>query len=406
MKKLLLIALFSLFSLNAYGVNSSTRSNTCDYNEVEDCTTVASIFGVSCTPASWIGDNMCDPNLNCGAYYFDGGDCGECAYNEVKSCDNASCFNASWLGDGECDSVLNCERTNYDGGDCFTSISNICDYNEIEDCTGSCSPTSWVGDGECDSWLNCSTLIYDGGDCSTAMTQTTMDTSAISSCNTLGITASNSCSDKECNYSTKLTTPGFYIATVKLPSGKKEGFWGMEISTTCGVRSGFNSGAILEDDVPGFMAFYLSQAESVNITPYEYSGLGQITIQLSKRENGNETVVFGPINTSSGQSNITSVLQPGFYVAEAFSEPNVSRGRFGFEVSATSMVGGVNVGGWIDYYTGGNGEGFSGFYISESQYVGINTFFGATYGNSGADPISLEIYRKESNGDRTLVFSQ
>jgi len=433
MKKFLLLILFSLFSLNA-SHSGRTDSSGCHNS---------SIYGYHCnhgssttyTPPTTTDTTTCTTRKTTRK---------TCASNQIRGC-YGSCTTAK-IGNGYCSAALNCAEFNYDGGDCSTpttttptttdtntcttptttntapttsSTSDICAYGEIKNCSGFCvqKPLE-VGNGYCDGLLNCANTNYDGGDCSisstytapittsTSTTQTTTNTPAVSSCSTSRITASNLCSDKECNYSTNLTTPGFYIAVVKLPWGKKEGFWGMEISTTCGVRSGFNSGAILEDDVPGFMAFYLSQAEAVNITPYEYSGLGQITIQLSKRENGNDTLVFGPTNSTSGQRHTTSLLQSGFYVAEAFSEPNVSRGRFGFEVSATSMVGGVNVGGWIDYYTGGNGEGFSGFYISESQYVGINTFFGSTYGNGGADPIGLEIYRQESNGDRTLVFSK
>jgi len=214
------------------------------------------------------------------------------------------------------------------------------------------------------------------------------------------------CSSNECNFSISLE-PGFYVATVNLPEGSKEGMWGVEFATSGGVNSGgFNSGAILKEngDKPGFMAFYLSQAEAVNITPYEYTGaVSQMKIQLSRQENGERIVVFAE-TSASGQTHATAVLQPGFYVAEAFSESGSPRGRFGFEVSAKTMSGGVNIGGWIDSYTGGNGEGFGGLYVGKTQTVEVNVFFGESYSSVGSDYVELNVYRQE-NGQRTEVFS-
>jgi len=217
------------------------------------------------------------------------------------------------------------------------------------------------------------------------------------------------CSEKECNYSVQINQPGFYIATVNLPEGGKEGMWGVEFSTSGGINAGgFNSGAVLKEDgdSPGFMAFYLSQAESVDITPYEYTGeVSRMKIKVKRRENGVDKIVFGPVLTRSGQTYATPVLQPGFYVAEGFSETDSPRGRFGFEVSARSMTGGVNIGGWIDSYTGGNGQGFGGLYVANSQIVDINVFFGESYSSIGSDYIELNVYRLQENGERTLMFS-
>jgi Leucine-rich repeat (LRR) protein len=221
---------------------------------------------------------------------------------------------------------------------------------------------------------------------------------------------SSFCSNAECHFSILFKQPGFYVATVNLPQGSKEGMWGVEFKTFGNISTGgFNSGAILKEngDRPGFMAFYLSGAESVNITPYEYTGaVSQMKIQLSRQEieTGARTVVFGPENSTSGQTHSTAVLKPGFYVAESFSESGSPRGRFGFEVSAKSMAVGVNVGGWIDSYTGGNGEGFGGLYVDKSQTVNVNVFFGESYSSIGSDYIELNVYRQE-NGERTLVFS-
>jgi len=215
-------------------------------------------------------------------------------------------------------------------------------------------------------------------------------------------------SDKQCNYSIEIDQPGFYIATVKLPEGGgKEGMWGVEFATSDGVNlGGFNSGAILKEngDKPGFMAFYLSQAEAVNITPYEYTGeVSQMKIQLSRQENGERTVIFAE-TIASGQTHTTAVLQPGFYVAEAFSELGSPRGRFGFEISAKTMSGGVNIGGWIDFVHRRQREGFGGLYVGKSQTVEVNVFFGESYSSAGSDYVELNVYRQD-NDERILIFS-
>jgi len=63
----------------------------------------------------------------------------------------------------------------------------------------------------------------------------------------------------------------------------------------------------------------------------------------------------------------------------------------------------VNIGGWIDSYTGGNGEGFGGLYVGKTQTVEVNVFFGESYSSVGSDYVELNVYRQES-GSRTQVF--
>jgi len=212
------------------------------------------------------------------------------------------------------------------------------------------------------------------------------------------------CSYQACNYSIQIDQPGFYVATVNLPEGGKEGLWGVEFKTSGGINTGgFNSGAILKEDGdrPGFMAFNLSKAGSVDITPHEYTGkIDTMKIQLSRQENGARTVVFGPKISTSGQTHTTPELESGFYVAEALSEEGSPRGRFGFEILSDSMSGGVNIGGWIDSYTGG---GFGGLYVANSQTVEVNVLFGESYSSIGANYVELNVYRQEG-GERTLIF--
>jgi len=219
------------------------------------------------------------------------------------------------------------------------------------------------------------------------------------------------CSQQKCSFTIAIDQPGFYVATGRLPQTNIEGFWGIEFNTSGGINNGgFNSGAILKEngDAPGFMAFYLSQPEKVRITPYEYTGkVKQMTLQLSHQNllSCNRSVFFGPQNASSGQSSTTDILSPGFYVAEALSQSGAERGRFGFEISAQSMIGGVNIGGWIDSKTGGNGEGFGALAVGVPQEVRVNTFFGKTYGTQGSGYFQLDVYRQTENGRRVLFWS-
>lgn len=211
-----------------------------------------------------------------------------------------------------------------------------------------------------------------------------------------------------CGYLVSIAEPGFYVAQVRLPAGEQEGFWGMQVQTTGGAnRGGFHSGALLKEngEAPGFMAFYLAQPEAVTLTPYEYTGtVDAMQIQLSRQEDADHhAIVFGPTLSASAQMHTTDVLEPGFYVAEASSEVGASRGRFGFAVNAQSMIGGVNIGGWIDTFTGGTGEGFGALYLAQPQVVEIQLFFGESYGDLGAGQVQLDFYRQEDDGTRSNI---
>lgn len=148
----------------------------CGVGEVLDCN------GYGCSPASWLGDGMCDSWLNCAVHNQDGGDCGSggtggtggtgganpCPAGQVPDC-SGSCADLSLLANGSCDAAFDCDAFGKDAADC--GAFNACDPGEVPDCgtTGSasydCSPARWLSDGNCDSWLNCETFGYDAGDC-------------------------------------------------------------------------------------------------------------------------------------------------------------------------------------------------------------------------------------------------
>ncbi|MCV6637458.1 hypothetical protein [Candidatus Albibeggiatoa sp. nov. NOAA] len=219
------------------------------------------------------------------------------------------------------------------------------------------------------------------------------------------LTSGDICTQQDCTFDVEINQPGFYVVSARLLNDNTEGFWGISFTTSGGVNTGgFNSGATLKEngDAPGFMAFYLSESETVNITPYEYTGsVNNITIQLSKQEStGERTVVFTE-QTTSGTQHTTAVLEPGFYVAEALSSAGDARGQFGFSINASSMAGGVNIGGWID----SNTEGFGGLYVDSNQTVQVKSLFGDTYGTSGSGYMQIDVYQQQADGERVLYYS-
>lgn len=222
-----------------------------------------------------------------------------------------------------------------------------------------------------------------------------------------------SCTQSACSFEIQIDQPGFYVATARLLNDNSEGFWGMSVLYNMYWQdSGFNSGTVLKEngEEPSFMAFYLAEDEAVRMTPYEYSGnVTNLNLKLSRQDllTGQRQPVFGPVSTSSGVSHNSVQLRQGFYVAEVSSNEGDARGRFGLEVNAHSMIGGVNTGGWIDNNTGGNGEGFSAFNVSltYNNPVEITLLFGDSYGEAGAGYIQLDVYQVQADGSRELYFT-
>ncbi len=113
-----------------------------------DCLCAADEFECDsgqCVPATAV----CDGVWSCWSGEDEDG-CGLiCQSNQVPDC-NGTCTFASWLGDNDCDPVLDCEATGWDDGDC------VCGAHDFECSDGECVPESAVCDGGWDCW--------DGGD--------------------------------------------------------------------------------------------------------------------------------------------------------------------------------------------------------------------------------------------------
>jgi hypothetical protein len=220
-------------------------------------------------------------------------------------------------------------------------------------------------------------------------------------------TALADCDLTQCAYSVSLDKTGFYIPIVKLPATSKEGFWGLSLNTSSGLNEGgFNAGGVLGENAnyPGFIGFYLTQAEKVNISAYEYTGgIKELTVSIS---DANKNFVLSPTAFKpNGETKDSAVLQPGFYAATVYSKSGDPRGQFGISLLGKSFGGGVNVGGWIDSVTGDGGKGFGGLYVSSPQTVNLQVLFGDSYGSVGAGRPNVEIYRQETTGVRVLQWS-
>ncbi len=219
------------------------------------------------------------------------------------------------------------------------------------------------------------------------------------------------CDDQSCVYPVSIDKAGFYVASVNLAPGSTEGFWGLSVNTSSGINAGgFNAGTVLRENgmEPGFVAFYLAKPEAVNMTVFEYSGQVPELLTLLERQDintGVRTTEFGPQKMTSGQSAQTSVLDAGFYVASASSQAGNSRGRFGISLTGKNFTGGVNLGGSIDTYTGGNGEGFGAFYVTSPQEVRFTLLFGNSYPTRGAGVLTLDIYSQDAEGKRVLYWT-
>ncbi|MEK7991374.1 MAG: hypothetical protein VSS52_010235 [Thiotrichaceae bacterium] len=226
------------------------------------------------------------------------------------------------------------------------------------------------------------------------------------------------CDADTCKYPLYFSRSGFYVASAQLPDSESEGFWGMTIadsstSTFDSITSGgINIGAVLKEngDAPGYMAFNISEsigvAEKISLTPYEYSGSdAQLTVSLLKQEiDGQRSQVITPIVLASGETMYSPTLDPGFYVAEVYSQPNSPRGRFGINISAQYIAGGINLGGWLDHSTGGTGEGFVGFNLNQARIISIWQLYGQNYGTVGSGKPGLKIYYQKEDGSRLLYY--
>ena len=204
MKRIMLLVILVLFSLNAYSHrgqakssgchkgssskyhchNSRSRNNkSCGTSRIRDCNN-------NCSRKKMWGDGDCDSAFNCARFDYDRWDCVDppsdgttsttpikCGIEKIRDCNNF-CNWKTWWGDGDCDAFYNCAKLSYDHGDCkstrdtngrttppITPPIPSCATHEIRNCKGSCSLVDLLGNGHCDSSFNCDQFSYDRRDC-------------------------------------------------------------------------------------------------------------------------------------------------------------------------------------------------------------------------------------------------
>jgi hypothetical protein len=247
------------------------------------------------------------------------------------------------------------------------------------------------------------------GDCSGTTNSTTTAISANRTCSASFSTTSRSCDANSCTYSNiPINQPGFYIAGVTLAPGAAEGMWGLSVNTTSGINvGGFNAGATLtkNGNTPGFLGFYLSKSEAVKISAFEYTVKVPVMNVLVEKmdDQGNRTAVhnFSGVRQNNAEQPFveehSDVLEPGFYIVSAASELGSPSGSFGISVNGDSLVGGVNIGGWLDATT----TGFGAFYVASPQQVNLKLLFGNNYSTVGSGSLHVAIDYRSSNGEIT-----
>jgi len=218
----------------------------------------------------------------------------------------------------------------------------------------------------------------------------------------------DSCNSSECQYRLTLDRAGAYVAVVTLPDGQQEGLWSLVINPSSSApqyQHGFWAGSILKEqaEMPNWVGFSLSERESINVIPYDWTGNGlPVTVQINKDiGGGNRASVYGPTLMAPGKMYLTPPLEPGFYITELLSQPDSPRTYLGLSIEGNSFYGGVT-GGWLDSYSG---EGYAAFVIDSPTTMGFLLSFGDTVPGLGAGKPHLKIYYQYEDGTRELYWS-
>lgn len=128
---------------------TTTTTNTTTTSTTSTSTTTT--LDLSMCLADKINDGLCDFDNLLGSCFFDSFDC----CNET----------VSWIGDGICQEELDNLQCNFDGGDC-RAMNATRHLSKYPDCKyGAYMSISAIGDGYCDDIFNSPACGFDEGDC-------------------------------------------------------------------------------------------------------------------------------------------------------------------------------------------------------------------------------------------------
>jgi hypothetical protein len=177
---------------------------------------------------------------------------------------------------------------------------------------------------------------------------------------------------------------GSYTATVTQAAGADNGFWGLEVQTSGSLDGGLNFGGMLDffSGEPGFAAFFLPTAQTVNVRAdmqrASGNGSGRFGARMRILDAGGQ-LVAGPVE-AEGSLTLSAELAAGFHVVELEALPPLdNNGSFQVAVSAPRLSSGGSTGGLIDRRLGITG--FLNFYLASEQDVSLRLSNRGTYGD-------------------------
>ena len=188
---------------------------------------------------------------------------------------------------------------------------------------------------------------------------------------------------------------GSYTATVTQAERADNGFWGLEVQTGGSLDGGLNFGGMLDffSGEPGFAAFFLPTAQTVNVRAdmqrASGNGSGRFGARMRILDSGGQ-VVAGPVE-AEGNLTLSAELAAGFHVVELDALPPLDNvGSFQVAVSAPRLSSGGSTGGLIMREVGVTG--FLNFYVASEQDVSLRLSNRGTCGDDrGAGELILTL---------------
>jgi hypothetical protein len=219
-----------------------------------------------------------------------------------------------------------------------------------------------------------------------------------------------SCTLNECNYAIPLDNSGFYTVAVRVLSGQKEGVYNLLIDPSVPYSqipivvhaNSFHGGGELENEIiPGWIAFSLANPEPIGITVYNHSNNSGLDLILTNSSNSEQVLLkYGPITAISGQTYITSVLEPGFYIASVRGQPGLPKIAYSISIAGNSLFEGIS-GSRLD----SSNVIWGGFYVVRPRTVNLKVQFASSFGEIGAGRPEVQIYYQKPDGSQQLYWS-
>ncbi|MCV6636653.1 leucine-rich repeat domain-containing protein [Candidatus Albibeggiatoa sp. nov. NOAA] len=218
------------------------------------------------------------------------------------------------------------------------------------------------------------------------------------------------CTDNQCNYNLYFDKAGYYVANVSLSEDGQAGMWGLSmlISDSEGGQSisldNLNTGSSTSatNNLPSWIAFYLAESQSIDLTAYNYLNPEQSVLAtfLQNADNG-RTAFLEPTAIDPQQVFGMPQVDAGFYIIEITSTDKQDI-YSGLAIKGEKMSNILN-GGWVEPTN--TPEGFISFYLSAPSTVRLSLSFADNYSTLGASQPQLDIEAIDSEtGEREIQW--